>query len=193
MHFKPVYLIVIPLVFLLSCDESLPPRRDPSNLFDLTVWPYYNYTPSANDVVIHMNMVNNFDETLSSNAGVEGSFVVTSARDTSIHKTIQVGLANFIHANYNAVRGILTVDPGDSVVLEATWGFTDDSAHDLTNGFFNYRTDPTCQQRLVADPESFSVVGRLKLFKNLGYAATQTTITFRQYNVFVGPHDCTPL
>ncbi len=190
MTFRPIHVAPFALVFWLSCDESLPPRQDPTDVFRLTVWPYYAYTPADNAVVIHLVMVNNFDETLSGDAGIEGPWVVTSARDTAVHKTIHATLTDIIHADYNPYRGVLTVDPGDSVVLETSWDFTDDRGQSLTTGFFRYKPDSTCYQRWVAEREVFTIAGRLKLSRNLGYSALQTSIAFRHYSVFVPPNVC---
>lgn len=180
-------------MLMSSCDESLPTRQDPSNLFAAQVHPYYNYTPFANNVVIDLIAVNNFDETLSNRAGVDGSLVITSLRDTSVHKTIELSLSNLIRGKYDPVKGILTIDPGDTVVLEAVWDFTEDAGASLTQDFFHYNIDPACRQREMADPESFAVSARSKLYANLGYAHAQGLLTFQQYDVFVGPHDCVPL
>jgi hypothetical protein len=189
-----IHVLLFIVIFLLSCDESLPPRQNPTDLFSAQVQAYYNYTSTANNVVINLQAVNNFDETLYDLAGVGGSVVITSARDSSVHKTIPLTLANLIRGNYNPVKGTLTIDPGDTVVVQVVWDFTDDSGNDLTNNdFFHYDIDVTCMQRVVSRPENFSVVAKSKLYAKLGYAQSQTSFVIRQYDKFVGPHDCAPL
>jgi hypothetical protein len=189
-----IHCLLFIVIFSLSCDESLPPRQNPADLFSAHVVAYYNYIPTANNVVIDLYAANNFDETLYGLAGVEGTVVITSSRDSSIHKTLRLTLANLIHGNYEPAKGTLTVDPGDTVEMEAVWDFTDDSGSDLTtNDFFHYNIDVTCRQRLVSNTESFVITAKAKLYTMLGYAQSGTTLEFRQYNIFVGPHDCEPL
>lgn len=186
------FLLIIP-VFSLSCDEALPSRQDPSSLFKARVQPFYVYSAFQNDVVVNLIAVNEFDETLNDRAGITGAITITSDRDTSIHKTIQLGPNNLIYGKYDAVKGILTIDPGDSVIIQAVWDFTDDSGASLTNGFFSYHIDRTCRQRLIASSETFSIVGKTKLYSQLGYAQSRMTFGIVQYDIFVGPHDCLPL
>ena len=186
-------VVSVLVVLAWSCDESLPPRVNPSNLFTAQVSASYNYTPVANNVLIDLIAVNKFDETISNRAGIEGTIVITSLQDTSVHKTFTLSRTSLIHGNYNLQTGTLTIDPGDTVVLQATWDFTDDAGTDLTQNFFHYNIDATCRQRLIASPESFTVEAKAKLYTTLGYAYSQTSFTIQQYNIFVGPHDCTPL
>ncbi len=194
MRFRWSQILIVTTLLVVSCKESLPPRVSPASLFNLNVTAYYNYTPAANDVVIHAVMVNHFDETLNGRAGVSGSLLVTSARDTSVHKTIQLSGVNIIHANYNAITDTLTVDPGDSVVIEAAWDFTEDNGRNLNQTeFFQYSVDRTCQQRMIASPELFFIASKIRLFENLGYATFETNIEFQHYNIFVGPRDCIPM
>ncbi len=191
MRFRHLHFAAVSLFFSLSCDESLPPRQDPSDLFGLAVWSYYNYTPIANNIVIHAALVNNFDETLNGPADISGSFLVTSERDSSVHATVPMLATNIIHATYAPGTGILTVDPGDSVVLETAWDFTDESGRSLDSTvFFRYTGDTTCVQRLIAQPEAFAIAGKIRLFQNLGFAQSATVIRLRHYNIFVSSHDC---
>lgn len=193
MRLRWIHFSIIILVFSLSCDESLPPRQDPSELFKAHLQGYYVYTQFANNVVINLIAVNNFDETLSDRVGLTGTIVITSNRDTSVHKTFQLSLSNMIHGTYDPVKGILTVNPGDSVVIQIMWDFTDDEGGSLPNYFFQYSLDRTCTQRLVAKSETFFVAGKAKLYSMLGYAQSQNSFTLQQYDIFVGPHDCLPL
>jgi hypothetical protein len=181
------------LVFSFSCDESLPPRQDPSNLFRVYLQQFYIYTQFENDVTVNLVAINDFDETLSERVGIDGSIVITSDRDSSVHKTFQLSLTNLIHGNYNPVKGVLTIDPGDSVILQVKWDFTDDSGGSLMSDFFRYSVDRTCQQRDVAEQEGFRIVGKTKLYSRLGYAQSQLPFMITQYDRFIGPHDCLPL
>jgi hypothetical protein len=193
MHLRWIHFSIVILVFSLSCDESLPPRQNPSELFTAHLQGYYVYTQFANNVVINLIAVNNFDETLSDRVGLTGTIVITSNRDSSVHKTIQLSLSNMIHGTYDPVKGTLTVNPVDSVVIQVTWDFTDDEGGSLPNYFFQYSLDRSCKQRLVAKSETFTISGKAKLYSILGYAQSQNSFTLQQYDIFIGPHDCIPL
>lgn len=188
-----IHFSIVILVFSLSCDESLPPRQDPTNLFKARVQASYYYSPFANVVLIQLIAVNDFDETLNDRIGIDGTIVVASNRDTSVHKTFQLFASNLIHGTYDPSTATLTIDPGDSVVIQVSWDFTDDAGDSLSTDFFHYVIDVTCRQRMITDLENFTIVGKTKLYASLGYAKSQIPFTIRQYDHFVGPHDCLPL
>ncbi|HEY6950935.1 MAG TPA: hypothetical protein VI758_00940 [Bacteroidota bacterium] len=183
----------IGLFSLNSCEESLPVRRDPTDLFKVQVQAQYNYTQFANVVFVQLVAINEFDETLSDHIGVDGTITVTSDRDTSVRKTFTLSRLNLIHGTYDPYTATLTINPGDSVVLQVSWDFTDDAGNSLDSAFFHYSVDRTCKQRMVAELEKFTVFGRSKLYTNLGYAQSQIPFLIQKYNIFVGPHDCLPL
>jgi hypothetical protein len=193
MRLQLIHIFCFLLVFSISCDESLPPRQDPSNLFRVYLQQFYIYTPLENDVTVNLIAINDFDETLSERVGIDGSIVITSDRDSSVHRTFQLSPTSLIHGNYNPVKGILTIDPGDSVIIQVKWDFTDDSGGNLMANFFRYSVDKTCQQRDVAEQEGFNIFAKTRLYTQLGYAQSQLPFLITQYDRFVGPHDCTPL
>ncbi len=193
MRLRWIHFSIIILVLSLSCDESLPPRQDPSDLFKAQLQEFYVYTQNANSVIVNLVAVNNFDETLSDRMALTGTIVITSNRDTSVHKTFQLAPTNLVHGTYDPAKGTLTVNPGDYVQIQVTWDFTDDEGGSLPNYFFQYSLDRTCQQRQVARTESFTIAGKVKLYSTLGFAQSQIAFTIQQYDIFVGPHDCLPL
>ena len=187
------YCCLFLLVFAVACDESLPPRVDPSNFFLTMLQSSYHYTQFENDVVINLVVVNKFDETLDDHLGLDGTITITSDRDTSVHKTFQLSRTNLTRGNYNPGTGMLTFDPGDTVVLQVTWDFTDDVGGTLIGYFFHYNIDRTCKERDVADQESFNIAAQAKLYSVLGYAQCDTSFSIIQYDRFIGPRDCIPL
>lgn len=193
MRFRPFHPILVVLVFSLSCEESLPPRQDPTDLFKVQLSSTYLYTQLSNSVIVNVTAINQFDETISDHADISGSIIVTSARDSSVHKTYPVSSANLIHGDYDAIKGILTINPGDSVVFQIYWDFTDDNGESLADNFFHYSVDRTCQQRMIAQLETFEIAAKAKLYSNLGYAQSQIPFSIVQFDHFVGPHDCLPL
>jgi hypothetical protein len=193
MHLRMTHSILVLLVFAVSCDESLPPRQDPSNLFSTQLAASYLYTADSNNVIINLVATNNFDETLSDVMSLEGTVVITSIRDTSVHQTIHLSRANLIQGKYDPLKNTLTIDPGSTVIIQVSWDFTDDAGRSLTTDFFHYNIDRMCKQRELADPESFTISAKVRLYAKLGYAQSSTFFQISQYDHFVGPHDCTPL
>jgi hypothetical protein len=186
------FLLIIP-VFSLSCDEALPPRQDPTSLFKVSLQSFYVYTDTENDVAIVLSAINDFDETLNDRLALSGTIVITSDRDSSVHKTIPLSTANLIGGHYDPVKGILTIDPGDSVVVQAKWDLTDDNGVSLPSYFFQYHVDAMCRDRLISSPEYFTISGKAKLYANLGYAESQLTYAIRQYDKWIAPKYCIPL
>lgn len=193
MRLSWIHLLVVIVVFSISCDEALPPRQDPSNLFSVQLQQYYHYDQNFNNVIVDLFIYNRFDETLSDRMSMTGAIVITSNRDTSVHRTFELSALNLIHGTYDPAKGTLTINPGDFAEIQVTWDFTDDSGLSLPSYFFDYRVDRTCRQRLISLPESFTIAGKARLYSNLGYAQSQLSFQIQQYDSFVSPRDCLPL
>ncbi len=193
MQFKPTHLTLVALVFWLSCDESLPPRQDPSNVFRLHINPDYEYSQSTNYLAVQLSFVNDFDETFSGLMALDGTVVIVSQRDTSIHRTFPITAQNLVHGHYDPSSGILTTDPGDSVVVAVSWDFTDDAGKRLQSTLFQYSTDPLCASREISNPETFEVTARTRVFAPLALTGHTSSFTFRHYLQWVSPHDCVPM
>jgi hypothetical protein len=193
MSFRPTHLAVIALVFWLSCDESLPPRQDPSHVFHLKLTPYYEYTQSSNFLQLQISFINSFDETLSGLMALDGTVVIASERNPSIHRTLPIASQNLVRAHYDASSGNLTLDPGDSIVVAVNWDFTDDTGRRLQSILFEYSVDSSCASREISNPEIFDVTATTRLFAPLALTDYHSTFTFRHYLQWVSPHDCVPL
>jgi hypothetical protein len=193
MRLSWINLLVAAVVFLVSCDESLPPRQDPSDLLNSQVSQYYLFTADSNCVIVNLVVVNKFDETLSDRMALEGAIVMTSNRDSSVHKTLRLDASCLKRGMYDPLKGTLTIDPGDTVLIQATWNFTDDAGKSLGgDNFFEYNVDPTCKQRLVSNPEFFTIDAKAKLFSKLGYVQSRIIFQIMQFDHFVDPKTCTP-
>lgn len=193
MRFRMSHILMVLLVFAVSCDESLPPRQDPSAVFVVQARPVYYYAQTANSMLVELCFINNFDETLSDRLDLNGTMVITSKRDTSVHKTFTIANQNLVYGSYVPSTGILTVDPGDSIVFGAMWDFTDDYGRQVPSILFQYHVDPLCAARLISDPETFNVLVSTRLFAPLAYTTYRSGFEFRHLLQWVSPHDCHPL
>ncbi|HEY6950936.1 MAG TPA: hypothetical protein VI758_00945 [Bacteroidota bacterium] len=187
-----LYLLAL-AVCLCSCNESLPPRQDPQNVFGQGARAQYICSDVANNVLIDIALTNNFDETLSDTVHFSGTVVVTSERDPSVHKTFALSLSNLVHGIYDSRSGVLTINPGDSVVIRVIWSLDDDAGASLSSTLFHYHVDPDCAGRLVSSPETFSIVSRTRLFAPLGLTESRTVFQMSHFSSWVSPKDCHPL
>jgi len=193
MRLSWIHPFVAIVVFSMSCDESLPPRQDPANLFAVQIQQSYLYDANNNSLLINLFVYNNFDETLSDRMSLTGTIAVTSNRDSSVHKTFQLSAQNLIHGTYDPSKGTLTINPGDFAELQVIWDFTDDSGNSLGSYFFEYHVDPNCREHLISTKELFTISGKTRLYANLGYAQSQLSFQIQQYDMFVAPRYCHPL
>lgn len=157
-------LLACMLVLLsLSCNEELPPYNEPEVLLNATVEGEYWLSVDDHSLNFYVRMTNTFDETLEGKATLRGEVVAFFARDTTIRKTLPLGISNLISGDYTP-DGTLRIDPGKSIVLKAVWRFNgnkviDDGGRDLTfpgedtAAFFSFVEDKTCEWRRFARPE----------------------------------------
>ncbi|HEY6950934.1 MAG TPA: hypothetical protein VI758_00935 [Bacteroidota bacterium] len=178
------------IVSLSSCEESLPPRNDPSTFLKASFRATYVYSPAMNDVVFQVSVINGFDETLEGPLDLDGFVLIKSTEHPQSQKTITISPSDLIHGFRDPHTGMLILNPGDSVIFQSTWDFTDDLFRYLPLTAFHYSTDLTCTQRLIADPESFSVYGKVKLYKQSGYGTTNSSFAFRHIDRWIPPNEC---
>lgn len=157
-------LIMVVAGLSLSCKEPLPFYKDPTEVFSGALRPAYLLTPTQNHLSIQLAVMNDYDETFEGKTLFEGSIEIALSRKPDIKKTFFLSSSNLIRGKYNAGSRVLTFDPGDEVRLGAIWNFIDDRGLDLREEEFVYRTDPTCNQRRIAQEESFFITGKLKLY-----------------------------
>jgi hypothetical protein len=127
--------------FVNGCDESLPPRESPPEIFSMIVRADYDYYPrglqARNQIKYNIVLKNIYDETIQDtldfqlNARLEwfGGPVTINDTVTQNVKTVTVGRSAITYMKkYNPSTGIVTIDPGDSLVLEYSWNFVNDDS-----------------------------------------------------------------
>lgn len=157
-----------------SCNESLPPYQEPQQLYNATIDGKYWLSDTEHSLTVYFRITNVFDETLEGPALLTGKIQISSARDTSIHKTFLLGTTN-LFSGYVLIGKTLRIDPKQTMVLKATWDFIGDKVSDdkgrnlagdsATASFFTYVEDKTCQWRRLARPEDLLLQGTVRLFE----------------------------
>lgn len=191
MNSKIIFLMaVVSSCFFTACEETLPPRNDPSNFFTTSLKTLYVYnTPKENSLYLFIVVKNNYDETLEAKATIEGTLriqwkppadylikFISEKNVTLSVKDIYTGVNK-----YDVARGTLRLDPGDSLVLGFKWDFMTDDKTDLLLAF-NYSIDKDCyvrnnsgnaEFRKISEKQLFEITANVKVF-------TQTAILYAQ-------------
>ncbi|MEK6571037.1 MAG: hypothetical protein AABZ61_06680 [Bacteroidota bacterium] len=188
-------ILAVVSVTINSCDENLPPYRDPSDLMEGKIEGQYVLIISDNSVKVFVTIRNVFDETLEGRAPLEGAVEIESLRDPRLRKSVPLRPSNLINARgYNGNLGVLTIDPGDSIRLGYSWNLIADNGTDLRSQFFRFTSDATCPGRLIANEETFILRGELKVFDRLpAVRCGPAPFTFCYVNKWVNPKDCPPI
>jgi len=190
---KFVFAIALALLMLvLACDESLPPRNDPSILFKGYLSTKYSLLWNENVLRVVVSLVNIYDETVQAKASITGTVEVALIRNTAYRKTIHFNASHLITPKfYNSITQELTINPGDTVRFVYVWNFTDDNNVNLTEDVFHYYLDPNCIFRHLAYNEQFLLTGSFQIIEKIGKVQLEPALLSLCYiRNFLGPHDC---
>lgn len=161
-------LIILCFIVFFGCDESLPPRLEPQDIFNGTIEPEYILTAQENAVRVRFYVTNNFDETLEAKANLSGYVEIVSMRNSSIRYYTKLSADNLISSpSYDPQTRILRIGPKEKISLTTTWNFFTSDSIDLRDEFFNLQNDPSCDFRQIAKKEEFKINGDLQIYGNL--------------------------
>jgi hypothetical protein len=180
------------LAFFLACDESLPPRNDPSRLFRGSADTKYSLLWNENALRIGVNIVNIYDETIQTSVNMVGTLKVTLVRNKTYEKTINLNVSNLVKTkSYNSSTNELTLDPGDSIRFIYTWNFVDDHDVNLPLDVFHYDADVSCPGRFLAHSESFLISGSFQIIEKLGtFPLDPVVFSLCYVSKYMSAHDC---
>lgn len=195
---KKIFFFLFVGSFLLlagSCKEPLPNYTDPSDYFEGKLTGAFVLTSAINSVNLHLVITNNFDETFSARARMEGSIEITSVKNPDYRKTFFINADHIYRVkNYVPSSKLLTMDPKDSIDFAVEWNFIDDKNRDVREHLFTYRSDPTCQLRRIAYQEFFIVKATMKLYDRAAeIVPRQLTYSLCHVNVWVNTKTCPPV
>lgn len=160
-----ISFLIILIMFIGSCDESLPPYRAPAGVFEGQLRGSYVLTMKENSFKVYFTIKNVFDETIQGPEELTGSVLIVSARSPDIKKTFLLTGANIIEApGSNRAGGTLLIDPGGSIRFGVSWNFVDDENRYLRENFFRFTADPSCHSRMRSFREDFVLTGVITLY-----------------------------
>jgi len=189
-------ILVTPLIaclaFILACDESLPPRNDPSRLFRGSADTKYSLLWNENALRIGINIVNIYDETIQTSVNMVGTVKISLVRNKIYQKTITMNVSNLVSTKfYNSLTKELTLDPGDSIRFIYTWNFVDDNDDNLPQDVFHYYGDVSCPGRSLANSESFLISGSFQIIEKLGtFPLNPVVFNLCYVSKYMSAHDC---
>jgi len=182
------------LLLLLSCDEHLPPREDPTRLFSARLAVSWSLTAIENIITLRLILVNTYDEIIEGTEEIEGKVSIALARDPTYTREYVLSGLKIDHASfYNPVTGSLSIPPGDSISFFLRFDWMDGTGRDMRS-LLRYIEDPTCPGRRIADRETFIIHGEARLFPRIA-AATAIPMMFEicHADVWVNPKFCPPV
>lgn len=152
----------------------------------------YQYDRFRNRLKFDVTVMNVFDETLADTVGgFQGTLTLWIARDPDHRKTITITPRDIeLSPRVDPVRGTLTLDPGDSVLMEFTWDLVADGGYDLRDSLLSYGLDPTCDYRIVADRESAMAQLDLVVFEQVQSVTVRSSTSFCFYSQWVETVAC---
>ncbi len=156
-------------LYLLGCDESLPPRDNPTVLFQGDASFLYMYSLYENDFQVFIDVKNIYGETIQDTALVRGTLEIILKRDPRYRKTASLSISNLVGTpQYDPLTNSLTIDPGKSVTFLSKWDLIDDDSVDLRTAIYHYDTDPSCESRMRSQTETFIFKGSIQITKSGG-------------------------
>jgi len=191
-----ILLIVWALLCLsLSCDESLPPRNDPTILVVANLESLYSIGVTANQLYLTVNVKNVYDEAIQDTEQISGTLEIALSRNLQYRKTVQLSRNNLLTVSaYDGATHQLTVNSGQTIQLRYGWDFSTEVQGSSPADFFHFYRDVECPFRQFAYKEVFKVQGTVQLFKSVG------PVTFGPVDVplcyisaWVNPRDCPPI
>ncbi len=176
------------MLLFCGCEETLPPRNDPTNFFTTSVQTVYKYNePKENSMYVYIIIKNNYDETLEAKAAIEGTLRIKwnppeyDPVKFIPEKNVKLTAQHILSKNYNAATGSILFNPGDSIVFLYQWNFVTDDNTDLMYQFKSL-IDRDCLvrnnmgdavYRRITERQLFEISANIKIF-------TQSAILYAQ-------------
>ncbi len=158
-----------------SCNESLPPYAPPANVFTGSLQPEMLYSAKTAPVLrIYFTATNTFQQTLQGHGNLTGTLRLVLANDTSYHKTFALDSSCLVNTQaLNPRTGLVTVDPGGSLLILVVWDFTDDDGRFIPGDAFPLTPDPNCPTIGRSDPQPLTLTCSFRVFDLVGQVVVE--------------------
>jgi hypothetical protein len=170
-------MFALPILSLLfaACDEELPPKNNPLDLFSAAVSSQYRYVsdtrPTQSYIDIFITYKNHYDETLDDFAAMRGTIKVEwlappEERGSIIpYRTDQLTMDNLFFAEgYNFANNRIAINSGDSIIVRYRWNLKTDDSTNLM-GQVKYATDRNCMVYVCGGDVGFRSVSSRQQFR----------------------------
>lgn len=179
-------------LFLAGCQESLPLREDPNIYFSTSLSLEYdvfypnNPAASRNQVILFLSVASTYDDVIQEYLDISGTAQITwvlgpheNIYGVDPTRTFTITKANLLRAKgYDPMTGIITIVPGDTVVLACTWNFVTNDSSNLMDLFQKF-TDVRCVVMDTPSSTSFrKVTARQQFTSKASVRLTTRTSTF---------------
>ncbi len=182
--------ILLPLLFVFACDETLPPRIEPQNTLAISnvIYSQGIYIDGAHMVFI-IEIENRYLETFQEQVDVVGKATIWWQNRPQVRATLAIGNQHFVPPS-RFQGNVLTLDPGGRCALKIYWYLTLDDGRNLLD-LLDY-SDGVAREGLInSKPETFVMEAEIKLFSQIGYLRSQP-IVFSFIGYKKAPKDTEP-
>jgi hypothetical protein len=163
------------LIAGMDCNESLPPREQPSHVYDIsltTAQADIEYIRRDISTVMGgkgglgftVDVKNVFDETLADTVKYTlGEIEIWWTEDPFVKATLSITIRNEIMTHEIGFWGDITFDPGDSLRLAKVWRFLNDDNGDY---MWSHISPVMGQDGPEYPPMEFEAQARIQLFES---------------------------
>jgi hypothetical protein len=166
-----ILIIVSCLLFSSACDESLPPRSEPSQVVEASVAAPYSYiqvqdgVPIGNDGYLTASLTNVYDDVLQKEARIQGTIDVWIANSPETRRTILLSSAGLVHPSLDGK--FLTLKPGEAARVLAAWDQRTDQGVPFWNYVHRTHIENATNDYYDTDPIEFVAQASIQVFANV--------------------------
>ncbi len=159
------------VLFCSGCDESLPPRSEPTQVIMASVAPPYAYIPVQDGVptgtegFLTASLTNIYDDVLQKEANIGGSIDVWLADNPQVHRTILLTARDLTHPSLDGK--LLTLKPGEAARVLAAWDQRTDEGIPFWNYVHRTHIVNATNDYYDTDPIEFVAQASIQVFANV--------------------------
>jgi len=182
--------LICNLLFIrLTCDESLPARLEPANVYIVSlqiIAPYPDrirrdmgqVEVGKGNLGFNVSVINVFDETLTDTVQYRfGQIEIWWTDQPDVMKTIPITIRDELETNEIGFWGDIIFDPGDSIYVVTIWPFLMD---DDSISMWNHLTPFYTPDGMEYPPMEFEAQAKVQLFEQTAMVYSDI-VRFRVY------------